>query len=79
MTLAWQREQIRLSLEDILVEGVSSRAFRADLDTSAVAAMILGIAEACLLQSAAAGRRGDGGGAPPRGVAARQRGLSSIR
>jgi BetI-type transcriptional repressor, C-terminal len=55
MTMAWQREQLRLSLEDILVEGVAGRAFRADLDTSAVAAMILSVAEACLLQAATQG------------------------
>ncbi len=60
MTLAWQREQIRLSFEDILVEGVASRAFRADLDVSAVAAMILSVAEACLLQAAM-----QGGAVPP--------------
>ena len=51
LTLAWQREQIRLSLEDILAEGVASGAFRADLDPGAVAAVILGTAEGCLLQS----------------------------
>jgi transcriptional regulator BetI-like protein len=51
LTLAWQREQIRLSLEDILVEGVASGAFRGDLDPGAVAAVILGTAEGCLLQS----------------------------
>jgi len=51
LTLAWQREQIRLSLEEILAEGVASGALRADLDPGAVAAVILGTAEGCLLQS----------------------------
>ena len=55
MTLAWQREQIRLSFQDILADGVSTGEFRRDLEPSAVAAMILGVAEACLLQSAAQG------------------------
>jgi hypothetical protein len=51
LTLAWQREQIRLSFEEILEEGVASGALRADLDPGAVAAVILGTAEGCLLQS----------------------------
>jgi hypothetical protein len=55
LTLAWQREQIRLSLEDILAEGVRTRAFRADLDAGAVAAVIVGAAEGCLLQAATEG------------------------
>jgi hypothetical protein len=55
MTLAWQREQIRLSIEDILVEGVQAQAFRADLDAGAVAAVIVGAAEGCLLQAATDG------------------------
>ena len=55
LTLAWQREQIRLSLQDILAEGVAAGAFRADLDPGAVAAVILGTAEGCLLQSATQG------------------------
>ncbi len=55
LTLAWQREQIRLSLEDILSEGVESGAFRAGLHPGAVAAVILGAAEGCLLQSATQG------------------------
>lgn len=54
LTLAWQREQIRLSLQDILAEGVAGP-FRADLDPGAVAAVILGTAEGCLLQSATQG------------------------
>ncbi len=55
LTLAWQREQLRLSLEDILCEGVAAGVFRADLDSGAVAAVILGAAEGCLLQSATEG------------------------
>jgi AcrR family transcriptional regulator len=54
LTLAWQREQIRLSLQDILAEGVAGP-FRPDLDPGAVAAVILGTAEGCLLQSATQG------------------------
>jgi transcriptional regulator BetI-like protein len=55
LTLAWQREQIRLSLQDILAEGAGSGAFHADLDPGTVAAVILGVAEGCLLQSATQG------------------------
>jgi hypothetical protein len=55
LTLAWQREQIRLSLEDILVEGVHAGAFRAGMDAAAVAAVIVGAAEGCLLQAATDG------------------------
>jgi len=51
LTLAWQREQIRLSLEDILVEGVRAGAFRTGMDPGAVAAVIVGAAEGCLLQA----------------------------
>jgi BetI-type transcriptional repressor, C-terminal len=55
LTLAWQREQLRLSLVDIVAEGVASGVFRAGLDAGAVAAVILGVAEGCLLQSATQG------------------------
>jgi hypothetical protein len=55
MTLAWQREQIRLSIEDILVEGVAAGVFRAGLDAPAVAALITGVADGCLFQAAAQG------------------------
>ena len=55
LTLAWQREQIRLSIEDILVEGVRAGGFRANLDAGAVAAVIVGAAEGCLLQAATEG------------------------
>ncbi len=60
LTLAWQREQIRLSLHDILAEGVAAGVFRPDLDAHAVAAVILGAAEGCLLQTAS-----QGGAVPP--------------
>jgi hypothetical protein len=60
LTLAWQREQLRLCIEDILAEGVTAGAFRSDLDTGAVAAVIVGAAEGCLLQAAT-----DGGAVSP--------------
>jgi BetI-type transcriptional repressor, C-terminal len=59
LTLAWQREQIRLCLEDILLEGVRAGGFRPDLDAGAAAAVIVGAAEGCLLQAAT-----DGGAVP---------------
>jgi len=87
LTLAWQREQIRLSLEDILVEGVRVGAFRAGMDAGAVAAVIVGAAEGCLLQAAT-----DGGAVTAEQIVRTllilavggpsgdgQRGLSSIR
>jgi hypothetical protein len=55
LTLAWQREQIRLSLEEILIEGARAGGFRANLDAGAVAAIIVGAAEACLLQAVTEG------------------------
>ena len=55
LTLAWQREQIRLSLEDMLVDGVRAGGFRSDLDAGAVAAVIVGAAEGCLLQAGTQG------------------------
>jgi hypothetical protein len=55
LTLAWQREQIRLSIEEILVEGVRTGHFRADLDAGAVSAVIVSAAEGCLLQAATEG------------------------
>jgi len=60
LALAWQREQLRLSLEEILQAGVAAGAFRKELDTGAVAAVMLGAAEGCLLQSAT-----QGGAVPP--------------
>lgn len=55
LTLAWQREQIRLSIEDVLAEGVRTGAFRHDVDPGAAAAVIVGAAEGCLLQAASGG------------------------
>ena len=55
LTLAWQREQIRLTIEEILVEGIRERRFRGDLDAAATAAVIVGAAEGCLLQGATEG------------------------
>jgi hypothetical protein len=60
LALAWQREQLRLSLEEILVAGAAAGAFRRDLDAGAVAAVMLGTAEGCLLQVAT-----QGGAVPP--------------
>ena len=60
LALAWQREQLRLSLEEILVAGSADGAFRRDLDAGAVAAVMLGAAEGCLLQAAT-----QGGAVPP--------------
>lgn len=60
LALAWQREQLRLSLEDILTAGMAAGAFRRSLDAGAVAAVMLGAAEGCLLQSAT-----QGGAVPP--------------
>jgi hypothetical protein len=60
LALAWQREQLRLSLEEILVAGSTAGAFRKDLDAGAVAAVMLGTAEGCLLQAAT-----QGGAVPP--------------
>ena len=60
LALAWQREQLRLSLEDILTAGMAAGAFRTSLDAGAVAAVMVGAAEGCLLQSAT-----QGGAVPP--------------
>src|SRR5215510_4754024 len=60
LALAWQREQLRLSLEEILQAGVTAGAFRKDLATGAVAAVMVGAAEGSLLQSAT-----QGGAVPP--------------
>jgi len=90
LTLAWQREQIRLSIEDVLAEGVRNQDFRADLDAPAVAAVIVGAAEGCLLQTVTEGGTVPGDRvirsllvlAQPAGPGGRptgQRGLSSIR
>ena len=60
LALAWQREQLRLALDEILQAGVAAGTFRKDLVTGAVAAVMVGAAEGCLLQSAT-----QGGAVPP--------------
>ena len=55
LTMAWLREQSRLSLEEILDEGMRAGVFRAGLDAGAVATAILGPAEGCLLQAPSSG------------------------
>jgi hypothetical protein len=55
LRLAWQREQLRLLLQDILAEGAVRGLFRSGLDAGAVAAIIVGAAEGCLLQAAMQG------------------------
>lgn len=55
LTMAWLREQMRLSVAEILDEGVKVGAFRPDLDADAVAAVCLGAAEGALLQTASHG------------------------
>jgi len=55
LRLAWQREQLRLSLQDILAEGAVRGVFRPGLDAGVMAAVIVGAAEGCLLQSATEG------------------------
>jgi hypothetical protein len=60
LALAWQREQLRLSLEEILAAGTAAGTFRKELDAGAVAAVMLGAAEGCLLQAAT-----QGGAVPP--------------
>jgi hypothetical protein len=51
LALAWHREQIRLSLEEILADGVARGVFRPDLEPGAAAAVILNAAEGCLLHA----------------------------
>ena len=60
LTMAWLREQMRLSLDEILTDGAAAGVFRADLDPGAVAAVMVGAAEGCLLQTAS-----QGGPVPP--------------
>ncbi len=55
LTLAWQREQLRLSLVDILTEGQRAGAVRPAVDAGAAGALMLGAAEAGLLLPAAEG------------------------
>lgn len=51
LELAWIREQLRLSVEELLRAGMGDGAFRSDLDPEAMASVILGTAEGLLLQS----------------------------
>jgi hypothetical protein len=51
LALAWQREQLRLCLADVLAEGQRLGAVRAALDPGATAALALGAAEAGLLHT----------------------------
>ena len=60
LAMAWLREQLRLSVEEILAEGVASGAFRRDLDPVVFSAVCLGAAEGSLLQSPS-----QGGTVPP--------------
>lgn len=53
--MAWLREQLRLSLEEILAEGIKGGTLRHDLDPAIFSAVCLGAAEGCLLQSASQG------------------------
>lgn len=55
LAMAWLREQLRLSFEEILAEGVRGGAFRRDLDPVVFSAVCLGAAEGCLLQSTSQG------------------------
>lgn len=60
LAMAWLREQLRLSVEEILAEGLAAGAFRRDLDPVVFSALCLGAAEGCLLQSPS-----QGGAVPP--------------
>lgn|SRR5574337_235644 len=55
LAVAWFREQLRLSLEEILAEGIKGGTLRRDLDPAIFSAVCLGAAEGCLLQSASQG------------------------
>lgn len=55
LAMAWLREQMRLSVVEILAEGIAAGAFRENLDPEAVAGVCISAAEGCLLQSEAAG------------------------
>jgi transcriptional regulator BetI-like protein len=63
LTMAWLREQIRLSVEEIVVEGQAVGAFRPDLAPGPAAAVVVGAAEGCLLQTAT-----QGGAIPPAAI-----------
>ncbi len=60
LAMAWLREQMRLCVEEILIEGVAAGAFRDDVEPTALAAVCLSAAEGCLLQSGTLG-----GAVPP--------------
>lgn len=60
LAMAWLREQLRLSVEEILAQGIAAGAFRKDLDPVVFSALCLGAAEGCLLQSPS-----QGGAVPP--------------
>lgn len=59
LAMAWLREQLRLSVEEILTDGIARGTFRNDLDPHAYSAVCLGAAEGCLLDS-----RNQGGAVP---------------
>ena len=52
LELAWIREQLRLSVEEVLSDGARDGTFRSDLDPGVMAAVILGAADGLLLQAA---------------------------
>ena len=60
LAMAWLREQLRLSVEEILAEGIAAGAFKRDLDPVVFSAVCLAAAEGCLLQSPS-----QGGAVPP--------------
>jgi hypothetical protein len=51
LRLAWQHEQLRLALQDILAEGAVRGELRPGIDAAAVAGVMVDAAEGCLLQS----------------------------
>ena len=55
LRMAWLREQLRISLQDILAEAAVRGETRSGLDTAAAAAAIVGAAESCLLQASTEG------------------------
>jgi hypothetical protein len=63
LTMAWLREQIRLSVEEIVSEGQAAGLLRADLEPGPAAAVVVGAAEGCLLQTAT-----QGGAVPPAAI-----------
>lgn len=65
LTMAWVREQLRLSLAEIVGDGQRQGQLRGAIEPGAAAALILAAAEGCLLQSPT-----QGGAVPPAGVVA---------